>query len=62
MKAKPIHFYAPYQEGEMSFCGLGFFADRSFEGGTNEHKNVTCKNCLKLIKKSTDKPKENHDQ
>jgi len=49
--SKIIHFYAEYSDGEMSECGRGFFADVSFEHGTSNINDVTCKQCLSLFKK-----------
>jgi len=44
-----VHHYAD-DEGDMSKCGRGFFADVSFEHGTSDKSKVTCKQCLKNSK------------
>ncbi len=46
-----IHLYREYSDGEMSECGRGFFADVSFDHGTNDVSKVTCKQCINLYKK-----------
>lgn len=46
-----IHKYAD-DEGDMSECGRGFFADVSFENGTSDNAKVTCKQCLKSLAKN----------
>lgn len=46
-----VHHYAD-DEGDMSECGRGFFADVSFEHGTSDKLKVTCKQCLKALSKN----------
>lgn len=46
-----VHYYAD-DEGDMSECGRGFFADVSFEHGTSDKSKVTCKQCLKALSKN----------
>jgi hypothetical protein len=46
-----VHYYAD-DEGDMSECGRGFFADVSFENGTSDKSKVTCKQCLKALCKN----------
>lgn len=45
------HLYAEYSDGEMAECGRGYFADVSFEKGTTDINQVTCKQCITLFKK-----------
>lgn len=46
-----VHYYAD-DEGDMSECGRGFFADVSFDHGTSDKLKVTCKQCLKSLYKN----------
>lgn len=46
-----VHHYAD-DEGDMSECGRGYFADVSFGNGTSDKSKVTCKQCLKALSKN----------
>lgn len=46
-----VHHYAD-DEGDVSECGRGYFADVSFENGTSDKSKVTCKQCLKALSKN----------
>ena len=37
----------PGEDSANTACGLGTDHDRSYEKGTSDWKEVTCKNCLK---------------
>ncbi len=54
---KPVHLYVGGFNGQdfdhSSLCGLGDYSDRSFRYGAHNIKEVTCKNCLKLINKTS---------